>query len=35
MGADALSNLARIGQLKVQAPDRAEFQRMLMPDTTR
>lgn len=35
MGADALSNLARIGQLKVQPADRAEFQRMLTQAKTR
>jgi len=35
MGAEALANLARIGQLKAQAPDMAEFQRMLTQARTR
>lgn len=32
---DALANLARIGQLKSQAPDTAEIQRMLVQARTR
>ena len=32
---DALANLARIGQLKIQAPDIAEVQRMLVQARTR
>ncbi len=35
MGSDALVNLARIGQLKIQIFDIAEFQRMLMQARTR
>ena len=35
MAAEALANLARIGQLKVQAPNPAEIQRMLKLARTR
>lgn len=35
MSTDALANLARIGQLKIQAPDVAEVQRMLTQARTR
>lgn len=35
MANDALANLARIGQLKVEAPNLAEVQRMLMLARTR